>query len=154
MNGQPLTEAFDDEHHRIDTGIDEFIDSVAAGRPDPDALRTAFDDLRRLILLEEDHLFPPLRDGATAAPLTVLEREHGTLWRLMDTAEALVDTDPAAAAARCAQLSAELAGHRAAEQSDLYPEADRALLGPEAAELLDLMDTEVLARGRVCQALR
>lgn len=154
MNGQPLAEAFADEHHRIDTGITEFLGSVAADRPDAEALRAALEDLRRHIYLEEDHLFPPVRGGALTAPLTVLVREHGVLWRLAEAAEAAAGTDPAAAAAHCRELLAVLADHTRKEEPVVYPEADRMLLGPEAAELLDLLDTEVRPDGWICEALR
>lgn len=154
MNGQPLTEAFEDEHHRIDTGIADFVDSVESGRPDAEALYVALEDLRRHIYLEEDHLFPPVRSGALTAALMVMVHEHGVIWRLMDAAEDAVAADPVAAAAHCRQLLTVLADHNMKEEPVVYPEADRTLLGPEAAELLDLLETETLPGGWICEALR
>ena len=46
--------------------------------------------LRRHIYLEEAFLVPPLRAAGAAMPVPVMLREHGELWRTVDSLSALI----------------------------------------------------------------
>ena len=46
----------------------------------------AMESLRRHIFLEEQLLFPPLREAGMIAPVLVMLREHGEIWQSLDAA--------------------------------------------------------------------
>ncbi|MER7546345.1 hemerythrin domain-containing protein [Actinomadura sp.] len=156
MGSETLSAALEREHREIDEGIETFTAGLAEGAPDTAPLKRALEALRRHIYLEEEFLFPPLRDAGLMAPVFVMLREHGELWRAMDGLEAELAEGAAADAAgrRCEELLAMLDRHNSKEEPILYPQAD-AVLSPEAAEHLH----GFLAAGRtpdgwVCQGAR
>lgn len=154
MTAQPLTDALERAHHEIDEGIEAYLASVAAGEPEQAPLLAAFDELRRHIYLEEEHLFPPLRSGGLMAPLMVMVREHGIIWQAMDQVAARLEADPQAAATAAQDLLKILADHNMKEEPVVYPEADRNLGAEDSAALMDLIATDTLPEGWVCQAAR
>ena len=66
---------------RIVADHQEHLDAIAA--------------LRRNIYLEEELLFPPLREAGMLGPVMVMLLEHGQMWHLMDELEPIRREDPA-----------------------------------------------------------
>lgn len=144
-----LAAALEDEHHRIDAGIQAYLDDPGTGT---DALLGAVTLLRRHIYLEEQFLFPPVRDAGLTMPVFVMVREHVEIWRLLDEIEALAagTTAPAGAgrtAAACGELLALLESHNAKEEPVIYPHADTDLAPAAHAHLLELLENGTLPTG-------
>lgn len=149
MDSGTLGAALEREHHEIDRGVEAFgagdADAVAA-------LTAAIAALRRHIYLEEEFLFPPMMDEL-AIPIGVMLREHGELWRTLETLEAQLGeaADATAAAPICEGLLAQLELHNSKEEPIFYTRAD-ASLGPEAtAELKAFLDSGQMPAGWTCK---
>lgn len=146
MASETLAAALEREHREIDEGIEAF---TASGGQETGPLKRALDALRRHIYLEEEFLFPPLRDGGLMAPVFVMLREHGEIWRAMDRLEGELGGEAGQAAAH--ELLAILERHNSKEEPILYPQAD-AVLTPEAAERLHgFIASGRTPEGWVCQ---
>ena len=130
MASETLAAVLEREHRAIDEGIEAF---TASGGQDTGPLKRSLDALRRHIYLEEEFLSPPLREGGLMAPIFVMLREHGDLWRAMDRLEAEPGGEAGQDAAR--ELLALLEQHNSKEEPIIYPQAD-AVLTPYAAERL------------------
>lgn len=147
MASETLAAALEREHREIDEGIEAF---TASGGQETGPLKRALDALRRHIYLEEEFLFPPLRDGGLMAPVFVMLREHGEIWRAMDRLEGELGGEAGQAAAH--ELLAILERHNSKEEPILYPQAD-AVLTPEAAERLHgFIASGRTPEGWVCQS--
>lgn len=163
MGTNVIAEALIREHHEIDAGIERFIartgesassadgeDAREAARP----LLGAFIALRRHIYLEEEFVFPAITDPSLAMAMQVMYREHGSIWRLMDSAEALL-TDEAAGArevvSACEQMLVELERHNAKEEPIIYPLADTALPEDRRNDLAEFLDSGHLPAGWKCR---
>src|SRR5690348_4105838 len=87
MGMQTLAAALEREHREIDAGIECFASGSRHG--DALSLSGAIRALRRHIYLEEEFLFPSLREGAQAlsAAVPAMLREHGQLWDVLDLLE-------------------------------------------------------------------
>ena len=142
MANESLSSALEREHHEIDAGIESYASSL-----DPADLRDALTALRRHIYLEEEYLFPPLRDGGLLAPIFVMLREHGELWDAMARIDALL-ADGQDARNACTDLLERLAAHNAKEEPIVYPEVDKI---SQADAVLDLLGTAVMPADWVCQ---
>jgi iron-sulfur cluster repair protein YtfE (RIC family) len=147
---ESLAAALEREHHEIDAGLDSLTRD--GGSPDVQGALRAIAALRRHIYLEEEFLFPPLSGGNLVAPLFVMLREHGQLWRTLDELEAALraSTDPAAVRECCSRLAVQLLHHNVKEERVIYPAADESLPPDIAARLRELLDTGVLPDGWVC----
>jgi iron-sulfur cluster repair protein YtfE (RIC family) len=148
-----LAELLTREHRDIDGGIERFVAGLDRGAPDPEPLLSAFAALRRHIYLEETFLFPPLRQGGMVMPVMVMLREHGTLWRLMDSIAALLAANAPVAELEpgCRELLAELDRHNGKEEPIIYPRAATDL-GPDAsADLADFLVNGTTPKGWVCR---
>jgi iron-sulfur cluster repair protein YtfE (RIC family) len=147
---ESLAAALEREHHEIDAGLDSLTRD--GGSPDVQGALRAIAALRRHIYLEEEFLFPPLSGGNLVAPLFVMLREHGQLWRTLDELEAALraSTDPAAVRECCSRLAVQLLHHNVKEERVMYPAADESLPPDIAARLRELLDTGVLPDGWVC----
>jgi len=147
--GETIRAALEREHHEIDRGVEGFL---AAGDVAPDSLRTAMAALRRHIYLEEELLFPPLREAGLLAPVLVMLNEHGELWRAMDALEQQLDSGTPLAELHDAgsALLAQLAAHNAKEEPILYGRADEVLSADAAAQLHDFLAHEALPDGWTC----
>jgi hemerythrin-like domain-containing protein len=146
-----LSALLEQEHHEIDAGIEAFVRGLDAGAARGEDLSRAVAALRRHIYLEEEFLFPPLRSAGMLAPVLVMLREHGEIWRSLDAIDGIdVDQDPAAAAKVCAQLLDLLSAHNAKEEPIIYPQGDK-VLSPEAqSDLGTFIDTGEMPRDWVC----
>ncbi|HZY75614.1 MAG TPA: hemerythrin domain-containing protein [Jatrophihabitantaceae bacterium] len=147
---ESLAAALEREHHEIDAGLDSLTRD--GGSPDVQGALRAIAALRRHIYLEEEFLFPPLSGGNLVAPLFVMLREHGQLWRTLDELEAALraSTDPAAVRECCSRLAVQLLHHNVKEERVIYPAADESLPPDIAARLRELLDTGALPDGWVC----
>src|SRR5690349_23205860 len=89
MQTGSLAAALEHEHHEIDAGIAAFT----AAPWDRQPLARAASGLRRHIYLEEEFLFPLLREAEPrlAAPLFVMLREHAQIWGTLDSLERAAD---------------------------------------------------------------
>jgi iron-sulfur cluster repair protein YtfE (RIC family) len=156
MDTGTLAEALEREHREIDAGIEAFAAGVAAGAPDPAPLTGAIAALRRHIYLEEELLFPPLRQAGMVAPIFVMLREHGELWRTLDELESRLSSQPGpdGVLESCKELLAQLEAHNAKEEPIIYPQADAALTGSAADELARFLDTGRMPEGWVATQAR
>jgi len=145
--------ALEREHRDIDGGIEEYTAALPNGGGDPAPLIRAMEALRRHIYLEEEFLFPPLREAGMTMPVFVMLREHGELWNAMDAIETQID---AAAGreellGRSRELLALLDKHNSKEEPIIYPQAD-AVLGSEAGEKLQaFIESGRMPEGWVCE---
>jgi hemerythrin-like domain-containing protein len=146
-----LTEALEHEHHEIDAGLEAFLEGLSGGEARTDDLTRAIGALRRHIYLEEQFLFPPLRAAGMLPPVLVMLREHGEIWRLLDTIESADPAaDPEAARASCAALLDLLGGHNAKEEPIIYPQGDAVLSDDAKRELHAAIDADRMPDGWVC----
>ena len=145
MTAETLAQALEREHHEIDAGLETFATGNAGVAP----LHQAISALRRHIYLEEAMLFPPLREKGFFAPVMVMIREHGEMWRLMDQLEAA--PEPKATDDAYTQLLALIEAHNMKEEQILYPSADTALDAEAAARLSAFMASGSTPSGWVCQ---
>lgn len=156
MDAEAVATALEREHREIDEGIATFVAGLAVGERDPKPLLRAVVALRRHIYLEEEFLFPPLRAAGLIAPVFVMVREHGRMWRTLDK----LDTElarrivPASVVDLLQDLQDQLQAHNPKEEQILYPQADQVLTSAATAELRALLDTEWFPDGWVCVAVR
>ena len=162
MVGSSLAQALTNEHHEIDSGIEEFTAGLERGERIgvlAGPLRKAMTALRRHIYLEEVFAFPPIREGGLAMPIMVMEREHGVLWRQMDALEDALagfdeaearSTDRAALIGACEEMLGVLESHNSKEEPIVYPNLDTELSVEQAAQLRSLIETSALPSGWVC----
>jgi iron-sulfur cluster repair protein YtfE (RIC family) len=146
-----LAQALEREHREIDGGIEEYAAALGAGGGDPAPLLRAMEGLRRHIYLEEEFLFPPLKEAGMTMPVFVMLREHGELWDAMDALDALLAGSPASEVLvnACRKLLAKLDSHNSKEEPIIYPQAD-ATLSADASERLHAF----LAEGRMPEGWR
>jgi iron-sulfur cluster repair protein YtfE (RIC family) len=151
--GDSLAAALEQEHHDIDGEIDVFAERLATDQIDPEPLRRAAAALRRHIYLEEEFLFPPLRDAGLVAPVFVMLREHGELWRKLDAIELELALDPDVAALQklCRSLVVQLQHHNPKEEQILYPQADGVLRGEVGSRLRAFIESGQVPEGWVCE---
>lgn len=153
MTETTLSQALEREHREIDGGIEEYSAALGRGDADPAPLRRAMEGLRRHIYLEEEFLFPPLKDAGMVMPIFVMTREHGELWDAMDALDALLADGTASGTIQkaCRELLAKLDNHNSKEEPIIYPQAD-AVLGPEAAaQLHAFLDSGRMPDGWRCE---
>jgi iron-sulfur cluster repair protein YtfE (RIC family) len=156
MDTGTLAATLEREHREIDAGIEAFTAGLAAGAPDPAPLRGAMAALRRHIYLEEELLFPPLRDAGMVAPIFVMLREHGQIWRTLDELDARLSERPEADGVldSCTELLAQLEAHNAKEEPIIYPQADASLTGAAADGLAEFLGTGRMPDGWVATMAR
>jgi hemerythrin-like domain-containing protein len=151
MTEGTLADALEREHREIDGGIEEYTAALDRGDADTTPLLRAMGGLRRHIYLEEEFLFPPLKEAGMTMPIFVMLREHGELWDTMDGLDALLTATTASGALQdaCRELLAKLDSHNSKEEPIIYPQAD-AVLEPEANGRLHAF----LAEGRMPEGWR
>ncbi len=155
MEPMTLGQALEIEHRAIDGGIEAYIASLArVATADPAPLLSALTGLRRHIYLEEEFLFPPLKEAGLMGPIFVMLREHGQLWRQMDTVEELLagGADGAAMRNDCTNLLSLLDDHNSKEEPIIYTQADEILGTSASSELLAFLEAGTTPEGWVCSA--
>lgn len=154
MAEDTLTAALEREHYEIDEGLEAFAAGVEVGEYRSDDLDRAAAALRRHIYLEEEFLFPPLRMSGLMAPVLVMLREHGEIWRTLDELTALAgadaERDDAATTERTRLLLGQLEAHNAKEEPIIYPEGDAKLDEAAKSALFDFIDAGTMPEGWVC----
>jgi regulator of cell morphogenesis and NO signaling len=148
---ETLGAALEREHREIDSAIEAYLantDDEARTR----SLKEAMQALRRHIYLEEEFLFPPLRDGGFVAPIFVMLREHGELWRTMESIERALAVAAADSSVpgECKWLLAQLEKHNSKEEPILYPHADTVLGAPASAKLMTFLKRGRMPDGWAC----
>ncbi|AGC61053.1 hypothetical protein MULP_01031 [Mycobacterium liflandii 128FXT] len=153
MSRVTLSDDLTREHHEIDSAIETFIDELDRGGVQHELLANTLEALRRHIYLEEVILFPPLRDAGIVMPIFVMMREHGQLWRTMDTVAGLLADGNDSSRLRdiCTELLDQLLDHNSKEEPVIYPNADTALPLQASTELSRFIGTGRTPDGWVCQ---
>jgi iron-sulfur cluster repair protein YtfE (RIC family) len=151
-DGTALADALTREHHQIDEGIEEYLAQLEGGG-DAAPLRRAMHALRRHIHLEERFLFPPLREAGMMMPIFVMLKEHGELWRAMDTLDDALGSgsDPADLRGQCRDMLALLESHNSKEEPIIYPRADADLADFQRVQLAQFLADGTFPDGWVCE---
>ena len=146
-----LREALEREHRAIDGGIEEFLAHVGT-RPQTTQLHDTLVALRRHIWLEEEFLFPPLREAGIFGPVLVMLAEHRDLWSTMALLEQQIADGiaPEELRSTASTLLAQLDRHNTKEEPILYSQADTTLSEDARAELHDFIAHEELPPGWSC----
>lgn len=144
-----LAEALEQEHRDIDAGFGAFLEGLEQGQTRVAELNRAVAALRRHIWLEEEFLFPPLREAGLFAAVLVMLREHGEIWRMMDQLTGKVDGDRAAAL--CRELLGQLEPHNDKEEAIIYPAGDTQLDEEQRQRLQNFLSSGTLPAGWICQ---
>lgn len=139
--------AIDEEFGRVKAGLQE-------GAWRRESFRHAADELRHHIYVEEEALFPVLRQAGMVAPVFVMIREHGEIWRALDAMEAEDGGDPARALAAFASLESVLSAHNFKEEQILYPASDSALSAESVEGVRRAFEDSKRPEGWLPQALR
>ncbi|MEB3980024.1 hemerythrin domain-containing protein [Mycobacterium sp. 663a-19] len=153
MPSLALSAALEREHREIDSGIEAFLEKLDCGSLQPEPLTAALEALRRHIYIEEVFLFPPIREAGLAMPIFVMMREHGELWRTMDTLKDLLadGRDGGRLRDTCRRLLDLLDQHNSKEEPVVYPHADADVPPQTTAELTRFIETGHTPGGWVCQ---
>jgi regulator of cell morphogenesis and NO signaling len=148
MQTGSLAAALEREHHEIDDRIAAFIASPGDRQP----LARGIGALRRHIYLEEEFLFPLLRQAepGLAVPVFVMLREHAQIWATLDSLEGAAGADAGTGLALGKRLTVRLLHHNLEEEKILYPRADRALPLAAADRLQEFLGSGELPDGWVC----
>lgn len=162
MDGETLAAALEREHREIDEGIETFTRGIAGapGRSGEESvigsLTRAMVALRRHIYLEEEFLFPPLRESGMLAPVLVMLREHGELWTTMEALEEELGKGAASGSVVkvCRDLAGQLEAHNSKEEPIIYPQADKVLPEPASTKLRAFLATGRTPEGWVCHGAR
>lgn len=173
MEAQTLGEALEQEHRQIDGGIESYVASLngctidggmasAVSTTTTEPLLLAMAGLRRHIYLEEAFLFPPLQAAGLMGPIFVMLREHGQLWRQLDSLDHLLksmtvsgfNTEPSIETLRsaCLDLLSLLNNHNSKEEPIIYTQADGILDAQLSQELHDFLARGTMPDGWVCKA--
>ena len=148
MQTGSLAAALEREHHEIDAGLAAF----ASAPWDLPPLGRAFGALRRHIYLEEEFLFPLLREAepGLAPPVFVMLREHAQIWGTLDALERELAAGPGTAPVLRKRLAVQLLHHNLKEEKVLYPRTDEALAVATADRLRAFLAAGELPGGWVC----
>lgn len=146
-----LSTLLEQEHHDIDAALEAFLEDPSRGTTRHQDLARAVSALRRHIYLEEEFLFPPLGAAGMIPPVLVMLREHGEIWRTLDTIEGLdSEADQTAVAQACTDLLELLASHNAKEEPIIYPQGDIVLSDQAQADLRSFIDSGHMPQGWSC----
>lgn len=153
MSSGTLSAALEREHREIDGGIEAFAAGLDHGSADPSPLMRAMEGLRRHIYLEEEFIFPPLRDAGMMVPLFVMLREHGELWDAMASLDELLATeaDPGVVRDACRDLLSRLDDHNSKEEPVIYPQADAKLSADATTRLHEFLSAGRMPQGWRCE---
>ncbi|WP_347354827.1 hemerythrin domain-containing protein [Intrasporangium sp.] len=140
------------EHHEIDKIIEHFVAGLGEGKLRHKDLARANDLLKRHIYVEEELIFPALRAKGMLAPVLVMLREHGEIWRTLDALD--LEVGPGTAAEwvpdRCHQLLQQLETHNGKEEPIIYPQADTLLTDEQQHAVRDFLHSGKMPDGWVC----
>jgi len=154
MGSESLADALEFEHRTIDAGIEAFTQDTAERDPGP--LIEAMRALRRHIYLEEEFLFPALREAGLFAPILVMLREHAQIWATLDDLQLglRLGAPEADQLTTCRQLTVQLLHHNLKEEQIVYPEVEHALSSTAAAEFRTYLASGEMPEDWVCERAR
>lgn len=131
-----LIQFFQHAHHRVEGYLMDFSEQLRHGRREAEFIARAVEDLHQHMFIEEELLFPMVKEGSAAA-VANLEEEHGRICDLMEELHILLhrEADQSAIQTCSTRLMGILAAHNAVEDLGIYPDL-LILLGPARAEAL------------------
>lgn len=137
----------------IERGIQDFLDRRGGLSAATQSLRESIATLRRHIYIEEEFLFPALRDAGEIGPVFAMSTEHHDLWSTLDQMELqLADGSPEAVQQQtCQILMAEFDRHSSAEDPIVFGHAQDSLTSQEQATLRSFVENSVLPPSWVCR---
>lgn len=142
-----LSTVLEGEHRAIDADVERFLaDPLAA----VDALRSAGAMLRRHIFLEEERIFPGLRDRGLFAAMMVMLREHGQMWQTLDEIDGVLVEGIDGVPLLCRRLLTQLQHHNLKEERVIYTQADQGLTPEHAASVVEFLRAGELPAGWTC----
>jgi DUF438 domain-containing protein len=152
MDDSTLTALMEREHHEVDAAIEDFVQGIRERAVRHKDLQRATELLQRYIYIEEALIFPHLRAKGMLAPVLVMEREHGEIWRTLDAVNLEVGSGTAADSVpdRCRQLLHELEVHNGKEEPIIYPQADALLTDSEKDAVRDFVHSGTMPADWVC----
>jgi hemerythrin-like domain-containing protein len=152
MDDSTLTALMEREHHEVDDAIERFVQGLRERAVRHKDLQHATELLQRHIYIEEALIFPPLRAKGMLAPVLVMEREHGEIWRTLDAVNLEVGSGTAADSVpdRCRQLLHELEVHNGKEEPIIYPQADALLADAEKDAVRSFIHSGTMPADWVC----
>ncbi len=141
--GAALLQLFQHAHHRVEGYLMDFCEDLERGRREAEWVVRARADLSQHVFVEEQVLFPLVKERL-AAVVAGLQEEHG---RILDLTQALHDllqgdADREILQACTTRLMGALSAHNAAEDLGVYPDL-LAALGPAKAQAL-LLEVETV----------
>lgn len=155
MTDGSLADALEREHRAIDEGLLHFVDGGDPGQQERRALADAMAALRRHIYLEEELLFPRLREAGLAMPVFVMVREHAQMWRLLDDIDKGLAGEGDASSVRdlVRELMPVLDAHNPKEEQILYPQVQHVLDDAASSAATAVLRAGGLPDGWVCEGL-
>lgn len=140
------------EHDHVE--VDAILAAYADAHADQLALERAIPALRRHIYLEEEFLFPRVREAEPelAKAVTVMVREHAQIWDDLNSLERTQDVDTKRAL--CEQLANYLMNHNTKEEQLVYSRVDEVFPVAEAEKLRTFLGTGEMPEGWVCEWAR
>ena len=133
------------DHHFIDDKFSAFAEAARGGRFARFQLEDGIARLRHHFWVEEEFVFAPMAHSH-AGPVSVMLRQHGEIWDLVDELESLLtqsNPDPEMALTLFTGLRQVMDAHNATEDSILYPITDDMLGDDLARVLLDALATDM-----------
>lgn len=149
-----LIQFFQHAHNRVEGYLIDFCEQLKHGRREAGFIARASEDLQRHLFIEEELLFPLVKERSAA--VASLQQEHGRVCDLIEELQILLrrEADQSAVETCSARLMGVLAAHNAVEDLGIYPDL-LILLGPARAEaLLAKAERVELPRDWVCAARR
>lgn len=128
-----IAETLEHDHRAIDEELERVKAGLKRGEWHRELFEHAADELRHHIYVEEETLFPSLRQAGMVAPVFVMIREHGEIWRALDVVRSEDGRDMDRAIAAFESMEAVLSAHNFKEEQILYPASD-STLDPEHIE--------------------
>lgn len=149
-----LHRTLEEDYPRIEAGIADYLVRRGGLHAAAKGLRSSIDALRRHIYLEEEFLFPVLREAGMLGPIFAMSSEHLDLWSTLDRMEEQL-SDGSSQEARdqtCRILRAELGRHAFKEDPIVFGHTDGVLSPEQLATVRELIENASLPPGWACQA--
>lgn len=127
MTSFAVAKTLEHDHRAIDQEFEHVKTGLMQGEWRGESFQHAAEELRHHIYVEEEALFPVLRQAGMVAPVFVMIREHGEIWRALDAIGGEDGRDAEQALAAFASMESVLASHNFKEEQILYPASDSAL---------------------------
>jgi len=120
-------EVLEHDHHELDAEFTRFRAGLERGEWLAGPLQRAAEGLRHHIFVEEEALFPILREAGLIGPVYVMLQEHGEIWQALDQIEVCAGGDFGSARAAFGVMRSVLQPHNDKEEQILYPASGQVL---------------------------